>query len=787
MSRWVRPVIAGLIGLFLCVVTMAGIAAGQSASAPAEALAGTAPLVGHTEPAAEMVAGIDRFLMREIERASRERGGLWPHEPSSVEAYLKAVGPHRERLRRIIGAVDPRSAKIDMELLATTTRPAGIETDRGFTAYAVRWPVLEGLDAEGLLLTPQSVPQARVIALPDADWTPEMLAGLASGVPPAAQFARRLAEAGCEVLVPMLLDRSDTFSGNPAVSMTNQPHREFIYRMAYEMGRHVIGYEVQKVLAGVDYFAARKVDGNKPIGVIGYGEGGLIALYSAAIDSRIQATVVSGYFQQRDRLWSEPIYRNVWSLLGEFGDAELARLIAPRSLIVEASRGPIVAGPPPARDGRYGAAPGTLSSPVLEEVRAEVERARPTFESLKVPERLRLIVSGDGQGPPGSTDALSAFLQALDAKVPAEKIAGDGPPPPVSGRHFDPQARLKRQFDQMVEYTQRLVRRAEFRRRDFWAKVDASSPGAWQASCMPYRQYLWEEVIGRLPDPSVPASPRTRLAYDKPTWKGYEVMLDVWPDVLAYGILLVPKDLKLGERRPVVVCQHGLEGFPQKVIDLELAPTYAMFGTHLVERGFIVYAPQNPYAGGDRFRVLQRKANPLKLSLYSFIAGQHARTLEWLGGLPFVDAKRIGYYGLSYGGRTAMMVPPLLDRHYALAICSGNFNEWIWKTTSVSYTGSYMFTNEYEMPDFDVGGTFNHAELAGLIAPRPFMVERGHSDGVGLDEWVAYEYAKVGRLYAQLHIADRTAIEYFDGGHQIHGEGTFAFLHKYLDWPEPRK
>ena len=25
------------------------------------------------------------------------------------------------------------------------------------------------------------------------------------------------------------------------------------------------------------------------------------------------------------------------------------------------------------------------------------------------------------------------------------------------------------------------------------------------------------------------------------------------------------------------------------------------------------------------------------------------------------------------------------------------------------------------------------------IAPRPFMVERGHDDGVGLDEWVAFE------------------------------------------------
>ena len=38
--------------------------------------------------------------------------------------------------------------------------------------------------------------------------------------------------------------------------MTNQPHREWIYRQAYHMGRHVIGYEVQKVLAAVDWIEA---------------------------------------------------------------------------------------------------------------------------------------------------------------------------------------------------------------------------------------------------------------------------------------------------------------------------------------------------------------------------------------------------------------------------------------------------------------------------------------------------------------------------------------------------
>ena len=28
--------------------------------------------------------------------------------------------------------------------------------------------------------------------------------------------------------------------------------------------------------------------------------------------------------------------------------------------------------------------------------------------------------------------------------------------------------------------------------------------------------------------------------------------------------------------------------------------------------------------------------------------------------------------------------------------------------------------------------------------------------------------------------------EYFDGPHMIHGVGTFKFLHRHLNWPEPR-
>jgi hypothetical protein len=131
-----------------------------------------------------------------------------------------------------------------------------------------------------------------------------------------------------------------------------------------------------------------------------------------------------------------------------------------------------------------------------------------------------------------------------------------------------------------------------------------------------------------------------------------------------------------------------------------------------------------------------------------------------------------------------MRVPALLDG-YALSICSADFNEWIGKNVTTEWTGSYMFSKEWEMPEWDLGNTFGYAEMAALIAPRPFMVERGHDDGVGIDEWVAFEFAKVNRLYARLKIPERTRIEFFPGPHTIHGVGTFKFLHEQLGWPEP--
>ena len=74
--------------------------------------------------------------------------------------------------------------------------------------------------------------------------------------------------------MPVLIDRKDTLSSKPELKrVTNEPHREWIYRQAYQLGRHIIGYEVQKVAAVVDFWDGRRrrSEGTRPrIGVAGY-------------------------------------------------------------------------------------------------------------------------------------------------------------------------------------------------------------------------------------------------------------------------------------------------------------------------------------------------------------------------------------------------------------------------------------------------------------------------------------------------------------------------------------
>ncbi|MSU72209.1 MAG: hypothetical protein EXS43_07685 [Opitutus sp.] len=768
-------------------------------------LPGTAPLHDDRDLTERVIDGANAFMAAETQRVVAARPALWKQNYSSRAAYEQSVDANRQRFRSSIGLADTRVAVNDIVLVASLAQPALVAETASLSVYAVRWPVLAGVDAEGLLLEPKGKIRAQVVVLSDADESPESVAGLKPGVSTRRQVARRLAESGCRVLVPTLIDRSGEWSGQPGgtgLMTPNVSHREFVYLFGYPLGRHVIGYEVQRTLAAVDYFKSREP--TLPVGLVGYGEGGLIAFYSAAADTRIDAAWVSGYFREREELWREPNYRNVWGLLREFGDSGVAALIAPRGLVVEASRGPEGPGRPVSKTPAQ-AIHGRLTSPPVDSVRAEFELAAKTYRQLGAAAKLTLAISSSGQGEPYTDEGAAAFLRVLGAGLP-DAVANDVLTD--ARRGFDPAARRHRQFDQLLAHTQEVMRTSQVRRSEFWATKDPQSPLArnniqmpriyspekpyaverWTDLTREYRRYFWEEVLGRLPAPSLPPNVRTRQFLDEPGYRGYEVVMDVWPEVINYGTILVPKDIREGERRPTVVVQHGIMGFPRQLTEPNFsgrsASAYHSAGADLAGLGFIVYAPQNLYTLGDKFPLIQRRGHPLKLSMWSIMIGQHQQAIYWLRSLPFVAPQRIGFYGLSYGGKSAVYLPAVIE-DYALSICSGDWTERVWKNSNLASEYSFPYRENFTQMEFNIGETFNYTEMAGLIAPRPFMVERGHYDGVSPDEWVAYEFARARWLYMHLGIGDRIEGEFFPGIHEMKKQGTFRFLRQHLGWPGP--
>ncbi|MDR1583287.1 MAG: acetylxylan esterase [Prevotellaceae bacterium] len=691
---------------------------------------------------------ITEFLDRKIAGSESLRAKYWNRDFSDSDAYQKSVAGNRERLKFIIGVRDNRIGFDAPELICTLNQPAIVAENKTHSVFAIRWKVFDDFSAEGLLVKPKSNDVTRtVIHLPQAGITPEELLANSSLLwreagrkeqnnwftPPSKDE---------QMIIPLIVSRN-----LGQYKHVQLPNREFIYRQAYQLGRHIIGYEVQEVLALVDWL---KKTPSMKIRVQGQGDGGLLALYSAAVDTRIDEAVVVDYFDKRDRLCDEPIDRNVFGLLNEFGDAEIATLICPRRLTVtsyDASELSLPFNEP--WSSKYGGAPGELKKLNPETVKAEVERTKKLVEQLKV--------------------------DWIEMKKNAVSTVADLPAVP---RILSEQRIVK----QLENHTQRLLKESVFTRRDFWEKLNVSSPEKIAETVEWYRNYFSKNVVGEFEEPLLPINPRTRFFSDCETYTIYEVELDVYEGLTAFGFLLIPKTLKDGQKLPAIVGQHGLEVDAKQHI-IEFDPKGDMqhaMDTKLCNGGYVTFAPQGIFKLSHKFRFNQRQLNSLGKNLFAVMTAQQKQIVKFLQTLSFVEADKIGFYGCSYGGTTAMFVPPLIPE-YKVVVCSANFNYWNDKVAGTSLPESYMFDWQYEIFDFDLANTFDHSDLARLIAPRPFMVERGHNDGVAKNENVAFEFGKVRYYYDMyLKMPERAEILFLPDGHLPYVTPILPFLDKWL-------
>src|SRR3989442_87886 len=197
----------------------------------------------------------------------------------------------RSELRRLIGAID--------QFMVPRPQSGPLSDFGPFTASLVQWPVL-GVGTEppttgsagtlvheyGILLSPKAGGQhPAVIVIPDADQSAADIAGLTKRLPAEQQSARVLAASGFVVFAPFFTERR-------AFSEPWTDDRSWLFRLAYQTGHHLIGSETQQVSSAGDFLKSLPAGGGNRISVAGRGQGGLAALYAAALDRNLSAALV---------------------------------------------------------------------------------------------------------------------------------------------------------------------------------------------------------------------------------------------------------------------------------------------------------------------------------------------------------------------------------------------------------------------------------------------------------------------------------------------------------------
>jgi dipeptidyl-peptidase-4 len=171
---------------------------------------------------------------------------------------------------------------------------------------------------------------------------------------------------------------------------------------------------------------------------------------------------------------------------------------------------------------------------------------------------------------------------------------------------------------------------------------------------------------------------------------------------LLHGALLKPRKMVAGKRYPAVVMVYGGPG-AQTIRD-RWSPR--LLWQHLADRGVVVFGLDNrgSQGRGPAFAAAIHR-NAGRAELEDQLAGA-----AWLASQPYVDGKRLGIYGHSYGGFMAALAMLSAPGRFAVGVAGSPVTDWRYYDTG--YTERYMGTPADNPAGYD--GTDLGKKAAGL-------------------------------------------------------------------------
>lgn len=256
--------------------------------------------------------------------------------------------------------------------------------------------------------------------------------------------------------------------------------------------------------------------------------------------------------------------------------------------------------------------------------------------------------------------------------------------------------------------------------------------------------------------------------------------------------VLRPKDMKPDKTNAAIICSHGHGPFGKdpvagirssKELSEYIATHNHNYGEQMAKAGFLTICPDlrvfgerrdgpDPFPGRDPCNVNFIKGAllgiyPLTLNIWDMKC-----CVDYLETRLEVDKNRIGMMGLSQGG-TMTAFTAAVESRIAAADIIGYINPWPkFGIKRANFCGSQIVPQIFRYFDTD--------DIAGLIAPRPVLLEMGQADDCFFIQDMLEGYKGVKKIYQAAECNDRLWADIHPGAHAFAGNKAFEFFGKYL-------
>jgi len=261
--------------------------------------------------------------------------------------------------------------------------------------------------------------------------------------------------------------------------------------------------------------------------------------------------------------------------------------------------------------------------------------------------------------------------------------------------------------------------------------------------------------------------------------------------------VLIPADLKPGEKRPAVICPNGhfarakesVAGIREEVdVIKDIEEFNLMYGEDFVKMGYIAFCPDARGFGERAEKAkqadgewkctctnLNRMGIPLGRSALGMCIWDLHKLTDYIMTRDDCDTTRIGCAGLSGGGMQSMYLAAV-DERIKCVCTSGYFYGTLESLLIMNHNCDCNYVPGM-WKYFDMG------DIAAMIAPRPLIIETGDKDtlnGESNIENITPQVNIARRAYEICGCENLPPHSIFDGGHAWSGRDVYPFFRKYL-------